>query len=214
MRKLKSTEEISLSQKAYDFLREKIVNNKLKPGEPISESSIRNELGVSRTPIREALKLLEKENFVKVYPKRGAFITPISLGKIQEIYQIREIIEGEVARQVAVYISVEELCQIEKKLTFLKSSGDQDLEEAVLLGQELHRLILKTFGNETLTQFIEALRIDIFRGCGFVSGKSGNALKFLNQHLNIIDSLKKRDGEKAKILTVEHLQDARKSILT
>jgi len=214
MSKVKSMEEISLSQKAYYFLREKIINNKLKPGEPISESSVRNELGVSRTPIREAVKLLEKENFVKVYPKRGAFITPISLEKIQEIYQIREIIEGEVACQVAAYISVEELSKIEKKLTLFKTSEGEDLEEAVLLGQELHRLILRTFGNGILTQFIEALWIDISRGCGFISGKSGNALRFLGQHIEIIDALKKRDGERAKILIVEHLQDAKKSILT
>ena len=212
MSKAKS-EEISLSQKAYDFLREGIINNKLKPGEPISESFLRKELGISRTPIREALRSLEKENFVKVYPKRGTFINHISLEKIQEIYQIREIVEGEVARLVASYISLEELSEIEKRLAAFKRSKGNDMGEAILLGQAFHRLLFKAFGNDTLTQFIEGLWIDIARGCGFVSGKSGNALRFLDQHLNIINALKKRDGERAKILIIEHLKDAKKSIL-
>ena len=83
------------------YLKKVILSNQYKLGDPISESVVCGKLGVSRAPVREAFKLLEKENLLKIYPKRGAFITSISLEKIQEIYQIRELVEGVVACLVA-----------------------------------------------------------------------------------------------------------------
>ena len=206
-----------LSQKAYSFLRKGIIGGKYKPGEPILESAISKELGVSRTPVREALKLLEKENLVNSYPRRGAFITIISLEKIQEIYQIREIIEGEVARLAASYISIDRLSQIEKKLLpikrKLKRKKNTAIEEAVNVGQEFHDLIFSAFGNKTLIQIMENLRVEKERGCNFASRGVGNAIRFLDHHLEIISALKRKNGEKAKKLLNKHINDAKESIL-
>jgi len=207
----------TLSQQVYDVIRKKIVEKRYQPGESILESSLSKELGISRTPVREALKLLEKDKLVLVHPKKGAFITTVSLEKFREIWQIREIIEGEVGRQVVSFISKQDLAQIERKLRLIKKKfadwGEIDIKEAVTIGRELHNLIFNTFGNRTLIEFIDRLRFDMDRGCDFASQKSDNVLLFLDQHLEIIAALKSGDGDRVKQLLYDHVRDARNSAL-
>lgn len=220
MNKINKSEQLDgevLSQKVYSLLRKKIIDKKYKSGQPILESSLSNELGISRTPIREALKLLEKENLVNVYHRKGAFITTISLEKIREIFQIREIVEGEVARLAAPYIANDKLSQIEKKLLSIRrkmnKGRDSIIEEAVVAGRELHDIIFSTIGNKTLIQTMESLRFDAARGCDFASQKADNILIFLDQHLEIIRALKEKNGEKAKKLLNNHIKKAKESTL-
>ena len=207
----------NLSQIAYNFMRGKVLEKKYRPGEPILESSVSDELGISRTPVREALKLLERENLVDIYSRRGAFITSVSLEKVREIYQLREIIEGEVACLVAPHIPDHKLVKIEKKLNAIKEGfdqgGDRNVEKAVKVGQELHDLIFDTLGNKTLIEILEKIRFDAERGCDFASHKADNVLIFLNHHLEIIKALKERDGEKAKLLLNKHIREAKESII-
>ena len=207
----------SLSQKAYNFIRDKVVKKEYRPGEPILESSISDELGISRTPVREALKLLQRENLVDIYPRRGAFVTSISLEKLREIYQLREIIEGEVVCIVAPHISYHRLLTIERKLTSIKEGfeqrGERNVEKAVKVGRELHDLILDTLGNKTLIEIMDKVKFDAERGCDFASHKADNVMIFLDQHLEIIKALKERDGLKAKLLVNKHIREAKDSII-
>lgn len=207
----------SMSQRAYNFIREKVVEKKYRPGEPILESSVSEELGISRTPVREALKLLQKENLVEIYSRRGAFITSISLEKVREIYQLREIIEGEVARIVAPHIPDHKLLKIEGKLNAIKEDFDQwddrSVEKAVKTGQELHELIFDTLGNITLIEIMDKIEFDAKRGCNFASSKAGNVMIFLDQHLEIIKALKEKDAEKAKLLLNKHIRDAKEAVI-
>lgn len=207
----------SMSQRAYNFIRDKVVEKKYRPGEPILESSVSEELGISRTPVREALKLLQKENLVEIYSRRGAFITSISLEKVREIYQLREIIEGEVARIVAPHIPDHKLVKIEEKLNAIKENFDQwddrSVGKAVKTGQELHELIFDTLGNETLIEIMGKIEFDAKRGCDFASSKAGNVMIFLDQHLEIIKALKEKDAEKAKLLLNKHIRDAKESVI-
>ena len=206
-----------LSQKVYDFLREKIINREYKPGEPILELSVSKELGVSRTPIREALKLLQQENLITVYPKRGAFITTISLDKLLEIFQIRQIVEREVAFLVSPYIDENKLSQIEQKLLSVKEAFDEtkdaDIRKAIKAGEELHDLMFSTLGNKTLIDIFAQLKVEILRGCDFLSRDGNSVLYHLEQHLEIIRALKERDREKAKTLVNDHLKEARKELI-
>ena len=206
----------TLAEKAYTFLRNEIINNKFAPGEAIEGATIISQLGISRTPIREALKQLEAENLVEIYPKRGTFITTVSLEKIHKLFQLRELIEPEVARLVAPYISKDKLSQIERELLSIKekiAKGEEDIiKKAVMLGQSLHDFIISTFGNEILIRIIYNLKTDIQRGCSFASQKTGNVSKFLEHHLEIISALKERNADKAKSSVTKHIQEARKSI--
>ena len=82
-----------LRDKVYKYLKNKISKHEYKPGSPIIEKEIENALSVSRTPIREAIRKLEQESLVEVFPRKGAFVSNISVKRIVEIYDIREIIE-------------------------------------------------------------------------------------------------------------------------
>jgi len=214
MRKFRYMEGETYSQKAYSYLKKTIIGNQYKPGEPISESVICNQLGMSRTPVREAILKLEKENLVQIYPKRGTFIKAVSPQKLQELFEIREIIEPEAARRVAHIISKSELFEIERQLTEIKNTEPLDETKAVTVGRRLHDLILKGLGNNTLIEFLQHLKVEIDRGCYEASGTQGNVLKFLNQHFEIIAALEEENGEKAKRLMTKHLKDARKALLS
>lgn len=206
-----------LSKQAYDFIKEKIVRGVFLGGQPILESQLCGHLGFSRTPVREALKLLEKENLVTLHPRRGAFITTVPLKRIREIFQVREIIEGEIGRRVASVISERDLTDIEGRLLSIKERLDRpkptDAQEAVKTGRQLHDLIFRTFGNETLIDFMEMLRLDVERGCDFASKETENMVLFLHHHLEIIDALKHRDGERVKRLLTDHISKARDAVL-
>ena len=214
MGKFRYMEGETYSQKAYSYLKKTIIGNQYKPGEPISESVICNQLGMSRTPVREAILKLEKENLVQIYPKRGTFIKAVSPQKLQELFEIREIIEPEAARRVAHIISKSELFEIERQLTEIKNTEPLDETKAVTVGRRLHELILKGLGNNTLIEFLQHLKVEIDRGCNEASGMQGNVLKFLNQHFEIIAALEEENGEKAKRLMTKHLKDARKALLS
>ena len=167
--------------------------------------------------MREALKLLEKENLITLHPRRGAFISIVPLKKIREIFQIRELIEGGIAQRVASFISEQDLADIEGKLLSIKNRLDQpratDSEEAVKTGRQLHELIFRTYGNQTLSDFMETLRLDVERGCDFASKEADNVILFLHHHLEIIDALKNRDGERVKRLLTDHIAKAKDAVL-
>ena len=93
----------SKSKKAivYENLKRRIISHSLSPGEPLNESVLTKELGISKTPIREALQQLEKEGFVENIPGKGSFVSRISIQDIREMFEIREILECEVIRRVA-----------------------------------------------------------------------------------------------------------------
>ena len=213
MRKPKAIEGETYSQKAYTYLKKTILENRYEPGEPISESTISSQLGISRTPVREALLRLETENLVQIYPKRGAFIKLVSRQRLQELFDIREIIEPEAARRAAPIISKTELAAIEKELTQIRNTEPLDEAKAILVGRKLHGLILRELGNNTLTELMQGLKAEINRGCSVASGLQGQALKFLDQHLDIIAALGEKNGEKTKRLMTKHLKDARKALL-
>jgi len=184
----------TLYKKVYANIREAIVTKKYAPGEALTESALVKELGVSRTPIREALRLLEKENLVRIYPRRGAFVNSISLDNLREIFEIREILEGEVACRVAAYISIPELEQIGQKLILIRQEykdksrlSETAIKQAMEIGHELHHLLFVKFGNKTLLRIIDSLEAEQKGGCSLAThGSDKNVIKFLEQHLEII----------------------------
>ena len=101
----------SMQNQAYQFIRKKIERCEYAPNDMLSESLLREELGFSRTPVREALRQLELEGLVSIIPNRGAFVTGISNKDIKDIYLIRSLLEGLCARWAAENISEEKLTE-------------------------------------------------------------------------------------------------------
>jgi len=204
---------LSLAEKAYHRLKELIVSNKFPPGFPLSEQTLAQELGMSRTPVREALRKLERDGLVETVSHRGAFVTGVSPKRLQEIFQVREILEPELAKIAAPLISVEKAAELEQKLLSLLETEEVNPLEAHQIGDKVHRLILETVNNELLIHFMGIIQADINRGCYFAMLKPENVMKFLRQHIEIVRALKERNPELARQKMLEHILETKKSVL-
>src|SRR5690606_24026674 len=115
---------------------EMIINCQLTPGEPISETELMKTVGASRTPIREALNKLEHENLVIIYPKRGVFVTGISIKDIIDIYTIREVVEPLAAKLATPIIDLKELDKYYK--IYADPKRQHTLEEHIKVDRDFH----------------------------------------------------------------------------
>jgi DNA-binding GntR family transcriptional regulator len=142
-----------LSQKVYRALKTEIIKGSLKPGTKLSEGKIAEQMGVSRTPVREALKELAAEGFVKMNPNQAVVVSNASVEDIQEVLQIRGVLEGLAARLATKTINEEEIKELEK---YQKQMEYYTKKDDVLafseMDAEFHELILNICGNNKLIQ--------------------------------------------------------------
>ena len=111
-----SEDNHSLGQRVFHRIREDILSGKYKKNEELKEKTIGEELGVSRTPVREALRQLELEGLVTIIPNKGAYVVGLSVGDIQDIYEMRSVLEGLCAKRAAMKATQEQLEELEEIL--------------------------------------------------------------------------------------------------
>jgi DNA-binding GntR family transcriptional regulator len=202
------------SQKAYFLLKDMILGLKLSPKDSISELKIAAMFGMSRTPVREALKRLSGEGLLISINKKGYFLNIPTLREIKDIYEVRTILEGSASRLAAQNIDLNKLKIFEDK--FLSFKNDFDIQKEgkrsdidydfVKLGRDFHFFIIDSTGNEKLKELIIGIynQLEISRIYSYGKRKK----EALEEHLKIINALKERDGEKSQIYMEEHLKNA------
>jgi len=191
----------SYTNHAFKVIRESIVSGELRPNRRLVESSIAERLGISRTPVREALLQLELSGFISRLNKGGFIVTDHSPSKIRNLYEVREALEV-MAIKLACQRATKE--QIDKasdvhRLTF-DAVRNRETERFTQLNGEFHGHLFGACGNEQLSSFIENLRDQFFdrRVVHLFTGKDWNAM--LTQHgrmLKAVSEGKPRQGEKA-----------------
>ena len=204
-------EKTDLKRKAYDFIKEKIVKCELMPGEDISEDYIIQEIGISRTPIREALIRLEQENLVRIFPRKGIFVSNMSARNIIDVFQVREIVEPQVIHIVADKLSLEWLKDIRKK--FAQDNKQKDFWDNVNIDKEFHSYLISACDNMYLKQLMDniythnqRMRVLSFR----MTERSADSNK---EHIGIIDALIKRNVPDAEEKLRNHIQNAKMAAL-
>jgi len=198
-------------QIAYNYLRDAILNATLAPGTTIVEQDISDVLGISRTPVREALKIVEAEGLVRQIPSRGTFVTEISTQDIEEIFELRETIEI-LALRVAIHdITDNELANID---TLLCSLGpDSPPEDFYESDRNLHDLIIKHGHNRRLVLFLNNINSQVER-LRHTSAQRPNRLpNSMKEHLAILEALKERNFNKAESTLKLHLTNVKLSTL-
>lgn len=141
----------SLSERAYEGIRDLIVSLRLPPGAPLAEDELMAELGVGRTPIREALKRLSHESLVDVFPRRGTFVSEIQITDLAAISEVREHLEGCAASLAAErYRPDEDGPGLERLLSRIEGVDDSDRAEAMEIDAEVHRFLYWTARNPYL----------------------------------------------------------------
>ncbi len=211
-----STDDKSLANMVEESLREAILNGHFEPGEKLDQDKIAEELKVSRTPIREALKTLASQGFIEIQSFRGAFIPVINLQEILDVYEIRWIIEPEIVRQSTPNIPNEILDDCENMLNHARQSELIENERALYDADEkFHATIIAYCENQIFTEILQKLNNRIVRVRTFALQHTGQTLNNTHvEHLAILDAMRDRETEKAAQLMELHLRNSAKRIMT
>ncbi|PKM90044.1 MAG: GntR family transcriptional regulator [Firmicutes bacterium HGW-Firmicutes-12] len=198
----------------FESLREAITNQVLKPGERLLENDLAEEMGVSRTPIREAMHKLEQEGLISIIPRKGAFVTQISLQDIKEIYEIRSTLESLASGLTAERATLEEIEEMQRCL--VREAGFLNSEDITATVNEdicLHGMIYKAARNDRLLNTLDNLREQIYRMRFAVTMQPIWKKKSLEMHKRLVEAISGRDIEEAQNLARSHIDDAWEAIV-
>ena len=198
---------ITVAQQVQANIRELIFHEKLHPGERIDQNNLAEDLGVSLVPVREALKGLEAEGFVKIIPRRGAFVTEVSIDHLNDLYRARQLIEGEAAFHAMSRISdqdIDTLKHLHDEMKAATSIGD--VAEFMRLNRLFHMTIYDAVDSEIYLETVSGLwdRSELYRyRYMYVIHHANNAH---HDHEAIIHACESRDAATVKQLIVAHIQ--------
>jgi len=203
-----------LSQKVYRVLKTKIVKGILKPKAKLLEGKIAQQLGVSRTPVREAIQKLIAEGFVKKTPNLSLSVIEISPFEYQEVLQVRATLEGLAARLLAKKITEIEIKQLQNNIEQTKDSvSANNLLAFTDLNFRFHNLIVNNCGNNYLKKILNDLHNKYPQYRMRTLGFAGRLDSALEEHRKILEALKKREEKNVDRLSQEHVKKSLKIFL-
>ncbi|MGI6686589.1 MAG: GntR family transcriptional regulator [Bacillota bacterium] len=184
---------------AYEAIKNSIIQNEIKPGEHISEYMLSESLGMSRTPIREALKVLASEGLVEIYRGVGVFVKSLSAKEVYEIIEVRATLECLALHSSLENITNEEIDQIKAEWLKLKNDLEKGkeicIETIAEFDSKFHQLIVDRCHNSFLKKIFKQIWVTILRYQYLSAIGLGNPEDTINQHLKIMDAMKTRDLE-------------------
>ena len=202
----KVAEPVSLKDKAYNAIKSAILSLKLKPGDPLVESDLAQQLGISKTPVRDALLELEREGFVTKILFKGTYVSEVTLKDVGEVFQVRAVLEGLAARLVAPLLSAEELEEAEKIITAAEAAlAEGDIALCSEHGKRFHRLIISKADNQRLQTIILNLDDHLQRFRLLSDQINGRLNKSLKEHRKILQALRGREPIVAEEAVRGHL---------
>lgn len=203
-----------LREIVFEALREAIINGTLGPGERLMEIQMAEEMGVSRTPVREAIRKLELEGFVVMVPRKGAYVAGLSMKDIADVFEIRAALESLAAGLAAERITEEELEQLERLLVKIGECVQRnDVDTLIEVDTEFHDVLFKATRNERLVQMISNLREQIQRYRTTSLASPGRMKYALEEHKKIVEAISDRNIEVAQQLAAEHIENAENIML-
>ena len=201
-----------LSDKAYHLVRQKIITLELPPLSAIDERALMEDLQLGRTPLREALHRLAAEDLVFFAPRRGMFVADISITDLQKIFELRMVLEGFCARLAAQWATEEQLAQMEAVVQGLEQMPGKDSKGLMEIDERFHELLYQAADNEFLADTLRRLHALSFRLWYLVLNRLGNVKGAMEQHVDITEALKARDGARAEMLLQQHVSEFQQEI--
>lgn len=204
-----------LREIVYEELKLQILTGKIVPGTRMMEVELAEDMGVSRTPIREAIRKLEKEGLVIIEPRRGAYASEVSTDDIIEILEVRQNMEGLAAHMAAVRKKPDQIKQIEEvEEAYSKAVKEGDTANMIFYDSKFHKLIVEASNNRTLIKLIEPLQEMALRFRYLYYDDFKRAKNMPHEHQNIIEAIVKGDSEGAKLAADEHIRNLKEFIMT
>lgn len=203
-----------LRELVFEAIREAVISGRLKPGERLMEIQLADQLGVSRTPVREAIRKLELEGFVVMIARKGAYVADISLKEIVDVFEIRGALEGLAAELAAERATDERIEEMERFLVELGEMIDaRDLEGIVEKDTRFHETLYSSSRNERLSQILSLLREQIQRFRTRTMTHPARMRIALEEHRRIVEAVAARDVKLARRLAQEHVESAENSLM-
>ncbi|MDD2400894.1 MAG: GntR family transcriptional regulator [Clostridia bacterium] len=198
----------------FEVLREATLDNVLKPGERLMEVQLAEELGVSRTPIREAIRKLELEGFATIIPRKGAYVTEVSYRDVHEVFEIRATLESLACGLAAERANPKEIEEMGKYLLEENEClENDDIIFTVRTDVGLHELIYKATRNKRLITLTGNLKEQLFRLRSTSMTLPGRKKKSLEEHKGIVEAIVQHDVELAQKLGQEHIEFAEQAMV-
>jgi DNA-binding GntR family transcriptional regulator len=197
----------TLAQKAYGSLKQAILSLILKPGEVLRKPEICKQLGISRSPVAEALARLAGERLVDVVPQAGTFVARFSIEEIREGAFLREALELAAIEQLATTLTDQQLVELRRNIRIQDALvKDGDFIGFYQMDSEMHRMLLSFTGYKRLGQLAETSWLHVDRARQLILPEPGRVQATLNEHLAILAALEARDPDAARAATRHHLR--------
>lgn len=207
-------EYLPLRDVVFNTLRKAILKGELKPGERLMEIQLAQRLGVSRTPVREAIRKLELEGLVRMMPRRGAVVAEITVRDLEDVLEVRAALEELAVQKACEYITDEQLRDLKKAANeFKRSLEDDNLLACVETDMAFHEIIYSAANNRRLQQMLQNIREQMYRyRLEYLKDKRMHRL-LVEEHDTIRRALKKRDAGKAGSAMRIHIQNQKDSMV-
>lgn len=202
----------SLSDKVYQYLRDGIAEGRYQTGDCLTELKLAEELGVSRTPVREALKQLELEDLVASQPNRGVVVKGFSSEDFRDVYTIRHLLEGQAAYWAAERITPAQLRELGDVTDLIEFyTQKKDVPHLVQLDTDFHEVIYEACGSRTLKHILLSLHHNIHLARQSSLTAPERPLRSFDEHRRIYNAIASHDAATAQACMVEHIAAAAQS---
>lgn len=196
----------SLAEKAYVAIRRLIVTLELGPGSVINERELVEQLGIGRTPVREALRRLAQEGLVEVYPRRGMFVTDVDVRNLALISEVRAALEPEAARLAAERATDAERAELQELLGELAGGGSDD-HALMALDERIHRAVYRCARNDLLEATLEQYYVLALRIWTIALDRQHELKDAVQEHRALLEAIHDGDGERAAATMRAHVED-------
>jgi DNA-binding GntR family transcriptional regulator len=208
------TASSSLSRRVFSQIQNDILNGVYEPGESLIETRLSEEMGVSRTPVREALRQLELEGLVQSVPNKGVRVKGVSAKDIEDIYTIRMYVEGLAARWAAEKITTEEMEELREAVDLEEFyTRRSDYGHLMKLDTRFHDIIFKASKSKPLMHTLSTFHHYVQKARKVSLSDPGRAMEVLTEHRAIMQAIIDRDADTAERLTIEHVKNASRNLI-
>ncbi len=211
---MKNDINLSLRDMVFITLREAILKGVFKPGDRLMEISLAKEMGVSRTPVREALQKLEKERLVNILPRKGVFVASITKEDVKDVLEVRKHLE-----ELVVVLSCERATKedinemLERKAEFESAINTGDITRMAEADVAFHNVIYKSTGNQSLIEVLKNLHEKMYRyRMEHLKDKEGRK-SLINEHDRLIEAIRTKNEDAAKEIINNHIDNQKKNVI-
>jgi len=204
----------SLQEKVYDHLKQAILAGEIEPGQRLLETKLAQSLGVSRIPVREAIRKLEREGLIVVFPRRGVYASSLTPKDVDETYRVRAVLEGLAAHQAADNRTGEHVARLEEIVARMAQQVEAGDHAGLFeTGREFHAVVLEAAGNDKLAALMELIRghVERIRQMRMRVGRRTHDV--FAEYVRMKDAIARGDGATAEAEMRAHVEFPRDALL-